>query len=760
MKNLVSVLKSRSLLPAVVTAVLLLFGVLLFLYALPEKDFSDELLITDCIWLDAWALAFFLVVVAVWMSGVSRKAKSRLLIGLFSWYGFLVVCLVLDGTPFGINAYWGDQKFRTAMILKFVSFFGWPDFYYRDLPSFYPPVYYFLLSLYARVFSVEAFKMIKIGTMLIYLVGPIVLYALWRKLVSPIQALLVTVFTFLFCSMGKNMPFLAPHAFVANSLFIPWWLYYIEQIRRPRGDWRFYLAGGIIGGLLFMTYYYPFFIGGLLLLARTVFRGSVRQVFESRMHLGQAWGVLVAAAVFSAPFWGPLVLGMLQFGSDAAQQEWHHLGSTGIAFKFMEFSIPGLLLLVSLFGIVKRFHQPVSRGLMLLTATVVVFYFLGAVLGALNRPINLIKANEFVPVLAGPMIGLLLARLLRLRKRRDRISLALPVLIAILLLFFLHEFNGMAKHPMIQTARTAYVPTFGLNAVEMEQRKGETFLAIEELYSFFPVYAFIAANEHYSHPASRFYDRYTFLRLLHDAADPCLTAIGFRHNTFDPIDYFMPRLHKDSYELYISLSNYPDRLKTKTLRFAPSFFDDSRLFRPETGDNLYAVLEPPPDFPMRDFSTDSPHDSLLVLARAKVLTAFLDPAGNDLVSNYLGTDWSNWRKILTYDRPFRFGDEISLISCDLVSGRDSLYMFFTVHAEQDIRPVYRMFLHVIPDDGGRMQNYDFKPEPATATWEKGDIFVLMRAIPQPSSGFKFGAGFFNEDINIESIFKAQVAVQP
>ncbi|UCD18249.1 MAG: arabinofuranosyltransferase, partial [Candidatus Zixiibacteriota bacterium] len=192
MKNMKFKILSRDYLPSgSAVSLLLLFAFYLFLYSLPGKRFSEELLITDMIWLDAWGLASYMVLVVVWAAKMHWRLKARLLVAIFSVYGFITVCLILDGTPFGMNAYWGDQKFRQAMILKLIEFFPPVDFYYRDLPPFYPPVYYFLLSLVGRVFSLEAFRMIKAGTMLIYLVGPFLLYLMWRRIVSPFQAALI-----------------------------------------------------------------------------------------------------------------------------------------------------------------------------------------------------------------------------------------------------------------------------------------------------------------------------------------------------------------------------------------------------------------------------------------------------------------------------------------------------------------------------------------------------------------------------------------
>jgi len=209
----------------------ILGGCYLFFGALETKIFTEELLIWDCIRLDFWALLFCFVIIFIWRSGLSWQSRSVLLLSSLAIYALVTVGLIFDGTPFSINAYWGDQKFRTAMIAKYLSFGNFTDVFYRGLPPFYPPLYYFLLSLYARVFSIEAFKMIKIGNLLIYLFGPFILYFLWKRLVSPLQAFLITFFTFLFCSLGKITPLVSPHAFIGNTVFIPWWLYYIERVK-------------------------------------------------------------------------------------------------------------------------------------------------------------------------------------------------------------------------------------------------------------------------------------------------------------------------------------------------------------------------------------------------------------------------------------------------------------------------------------------------------------------------------------------------
>jgi len=720
-------------------------GLYLFTYALPSKTFNEELLITDCIWLDAWALGFFIAVILIWISRLSWRWKAGILVGLFSIYGVVMVSLTFNGTPFGFNAYWGDQKFRTAMILKFITFAGWPDFYYKDLPAFYPPLYYYLLSLYARLFSVEAFKMIKVGTLLIYLIGPGLLYCLWRRLVTPFAAALVTICTFLFCSAEMLAMYAFPHAFLANIFFVPWWLYYVGQVRPPsQYRWTYYLAGGVIGGLIFMTYYYVFFVGGLLWLVRTVVRGRWRLNVGRNWHPGRALGVLLAAALFSAPFWLPLVWSMVSIGADPAQQEWHHADSTGILFRFQDFSIIGVVYLAALYYALRHHYNPKYRELLLLVGAAFLFCFIGIVLGAMQKPIIVIKAREFVSMLAGPFVGLMLAGLLRRSGIIKKARLAVPVLASFLLLFLLNSSNGIAKHGATRTARKATVPTFHADPAEMNRLAGAVFLTgVEELQAFYPVYNFFSINQHYSHPAGQFMNRYRFLYTLKEIDDPYLVHLALRHNVYDPVDVIMPRRQGDNFEFYAAVSNYPDRFVSKTLSFPVSLFSDTTRFVPLSGDNMYRVVDISP-------APNSTHDGAHRYATDDIYAGWvdyvaqsLDAAGQSMLASYVGQDRIGRRELLKSDDGHTFGNELTLLSCNAIKKADSLLLVFVVYAERNISRDYRTFLHLFPDDGGTMQNYDFSPEPQTRTWKNGDINLLARSIPIGGGDFSLSIGFFH-----------------
>ncbi len=615
----------------------LVLAVYLFRISLPAKKFSDVGLIYDLIWLDAWSLAFCLILAVIWMSGFSRRTIAFLAVAVIGVYGFIEISLLLDGTPFSFNSYWGDQKFRLAIISNLMDL-GWAsDCYYRQLPLFYPPLLYYGLALLARLGSWEAYEMLKIGSLLIYLIGPVVLYVLWRPLVGAVRAWLIVLFTFLISSFGVPYPLTVPHAFVASVAFIPWWLTYIEQVRRPEGKWQFYRMGGLIGAAIFSIYFYPFFIGTFILLLRlTLFRrASFWRV--PGFKWSRALGVLAVAVILSMPYWLPVFWSIVEYGIDRSRGGWHHISSVGIVALFQEITVPGLLFLAGIVYALKRHTDPVNRGLLILTACVFPFLLIGSVLGANDSPINLVKARDFVNVLAGPFIGLMAATGLRWRAGR-RARWVVPAVLWLAVVVCCHHFNSFGKHAFVKTARTAYVPTWNTNANEMAARTGTVFLTgHEELFAFYPVYSYIAANEHYSNPAAQFKKRYDLLCLLEEVKDPRLFNIALRGNRYDPVGFFMPRAGDQTWDLTVSLSNYPDRYDTKVFRFARDVTADTTLFRLEQGDYLFSVLEPPevgedvPGIVNSEFG-----DSLAYLERAAMIREHLSLAGQEELDRYLG----------------------------------------------------------------------------------------------------------------------------
>lgn len=251
--------------------------------------------------------------------------------------------------------------------------------------------------------------------------------------------------------------------------------------------------------------------------------------------------MLVLSAVASSWYWGPALFSVVQFGSKPSDQEWYHLGHPGLPFPFLEFSLLGALSVAGIAYAMSRRSTRLFRGLLSLLATTLGVYMVGSILGALDHPINVPKSTEFLRFLVGPLIGLAAAGVWRLCRFRGRMGAALIVIASLSTLVFLNQFNSLTKGGFVKAARSASVPTFDFGVGESPEHDAVFLAANPLLTAFNPVYTFIATNQHYSHPASRYMQRYEFLFLLQGFEEPRLFNLALRNNVFDKVDYFFPK---------------------------------------------------------------------------------------------------------------------------------------------------------------------------------------------------------------------------
>jgi hypothetical protein len=749
-------LAGRSL-AAIALSAFLLLGVYLFRYALPVKPFSEELLIYDTIWLDAWSLGFVLVCAAIWLSPFSGRAKALLGVLALGVYGFVEIAVIFDGTPFSSYAYWGDQKFRQAIILKFMEL-GYPvDYYYKGLTVFYPPLLYLILAWLGKLVMLPAHAMLKTGGMLIYLLGPIALYWLWKPLTGRIRAWLVVLFTFLLSSCSYPYMLSAPHAFVAIAIFVPWWLRYVENIRGHESGMRHNLLGGLLGAVIVSTYYYPLFVGVFLLTVRLLWTLAGHRGIQ--LHGAFRWrrvlGVAVWSALFSCWYWAPIVWTALTTDFNASIAQWHHSESTSLEVAFTSLTWPGLLFLAGITFSLWRWCSPLHRALLMFPAITFVYVLVGSVLGAIDHPINLIKARDMMVVFGGPFVGLAAAALLR-RFQRGRRQWIVPALTALALIVLCDKFSEYAGSGMVKTARQAYVPTWNTDAAEMRTRSASVFLCGEETFpSFYPVYTFLAANEHYSHPASRFKERYDFLALLETETDPRIVNIALRTNRYDVVDYFMPHREGAAFDVTVSLSNYPNKYFTRIFKFPETLVADTALFRRCKGDDLYEILEPSDlTSPKAHYVQPSAPDTLVPLMHLRMIRERLSEAGQVELDVYTGVDWSNWRSLSVIGKTTVFGDSAELRDVSIVADGDSLHLMMAFKALDVLSRRFRVSVHLFVDE--LMSNYDFDPQTASNTWGRYETVICRRTIPRPSDSVRICVGLFDRSGKLPGTWWAEL----
>lgn len=694
--------------------------------------------------LDAWNLLFVGALATILIAHAARGISIAASLASVSIYGIVALIIVFAPSQFPDNGFWGDQKFRIAMIEHFMVHGTLTDYYYRDLPIFYPPTYYYTLAVLGKFFGITAYKVAQVGLGLLYVVMPASLYFLWRKLLSVRAALVVTVAVMLVDIGGSFMLVAVPHAFVANSFLVPWCLYYVFGIHRSATlKWQSWLAGSVIGALILSTYFYPFILLGFFLAASLILTLIFR---KRRLGIIDSWPgaliVLCGVGLFSLWYWLPNVLAITRLGMDRSRGDWYYAMSGGLNFPFVDWNWTGALGLVAIVIALTRWKRRVISALLLLTLSCLFLFMIGSILGALDISINLTKDREFVWALIAPLIGLGFYTMSgKIQRHRSAKVFQLGGAV-LLLLLCVQGMTRLAHDSYIEKARVTVAPNYQLTDDETTALTDKVLLASnEECFAFLPAKAFININEHYAHPASQFALRYDFLTHLCKICDRRLFHYALRHNRFDAIDYVFPERRGDSIWLYVALSAYPDGLVLKQLAFPAAFLEDTSLYQRVGKSSLYRVLNLNDDQLMRDTSSDGPSNAKAI-AHSQATLSRLQQSRSRLPENFI---IPHVNSLVDPAKPVWLDKSLLLTDCVVVNASDSMTVVATLRKNRPVHLPTRLYLHVYaPPNNDTLQNYDFPSSINIADWSVGDVVTVERRLPRVDTDFSFVLGIFGE----------------
>ena len=734
----------------------LALAVALFLTSLFPKIHTEKQLIYDLIWLDAWGIFFVVLLAMWWRAPLTLRLKGFMGAVGTGIYAAVTIALFFDGSSFGYNAYWGDGKFRIAQILHFMVF-GWgTDFFYKDLPTFYPPAYYYALASIGDFLSIKAHEAVRVGHLLVAFFMPICLYYLYRRIVAPVTAALIALASMLIAPVGASYFLLTPHQFIGDALFLPWWLVFVEGVGTSRRRWWHLVSGSLLGAVIFATYFYPFFIVAFLLLLKIALGPVVKWWRWTRRQWTDALAVMIGAAIISSPYWFPVLRSIVAHGIDRSRGGWHHLDSPGVDFAFLQFTLAGAVALAGILYLARRPGRPIHRAILMLFSSSLLFYLFGSITGAVGPEFNLIKLHDLVSIIAAVPAGLLAATALRWSRRQGRSRYVTYVLATAICLVLVGQLHSLARHQGIITARTAKAPTFGLSEKSATALAGKVVLTgHEELFSFYPAFTFIAQNEHYSHPAAQFASRYEFLAHLSQVRNPYLFAAALAHNRFSEVDYFFPLLEKGKYLMRISFSNYPDRHITKQITFAPDVLADTLVVRPTDSRDLYEIsreqLSPLTDRRWTINPSDHAFSSLL----STHLRPYLSDEGQVLVRAHAEHVSSPVTEVQP-NLPANLVDSVQVLSIDLVPTGDSTLLAVRCMILGHLDPDLRLWCHVT-DTRRPFSNLDMRFPSRSSSYSAWDLVYLTRWIPSSIAGDTISLGLWDGN---ERVGQTLVCVLP
>ena len=525
------------------------------------------------------AVALAVVVLALRFGPETTGLLLALLTGLFLCVGAAVLLNANSFAPLGAAA---DQSYRTAYLTKFAHHWGLVDYAYKGLPSFYPPLFFWVLGRFSALSGVAAWHMLKVGLLYTAFLVPVVGWLLWRPVVGPRRAAAVVVVTSLVFQDWYN-----PHLWLAIAIFVPWWLGFVLGVGRNRRLTKGALVGAILlGAIVALTYWYVLFIGlvqlaGLLLLRR-VARTHGREL-EPR-HLRDVAIVLGGIVVATAIYWLPLAASIISSSGAQTMQNRYYTGDeVPFPTEFFTFDLRGLVLLGGLVWLLATsFRRSLSLHLLGIAAAAYALYFFGYIGFLLDYPLDTLRVRgviEFVLAAGAALAFLDVAQAIVSRRLSDRVdpkAAAVALGIAAVVVAVAIGQDSVRSIPYLDQQRDAKYPAHLIATFERvthgNVNNRVVLTSLPDLSSFLPVFVFNTSDAHYSHPAAEFNDRASFLRTLSKDEDPEAFAIALLHNRYDTIDYVvMPSFGNDLVYDYLG-DAFPRGVSPKSLSFSKDLF--------------------------------------------------------------------------------------------------------------------------------------------------------------------------------------------
>jgi galactan 5-O-arabinofuranosyltransferase len=153
--------------------------------------------LNDIIQCKIWLALSILAALALYSLPLQKRHKFVLGLILLSYYFVILYALLYKGTDFGLNGPWGDNATRLTYVTKFRDFSSpYQSMYSKNLPPFYPPLWFFISGKLAWLFGIEGYKTIKLGYFVTFALFPILLFYAWNKIIPRPHAFMISTLTF------------------------------------------------------------------------------------------------------------------------------------------------------------------------------------------------------------------------------------------------------------------------------------------------------------------------------------------------------------------------------------------------------------------------------------------------------------------------------------------------------------------------------------------------------------------------------------
>ena len=221
--------------------------------------------------------------------------------GLFAAWTALLLRTSWHGTPFPAGGVYGDAGRLAAMATRYTVTSASSDGIVAGVPSEYPPLYPWLIGKAAVHFHTEAWRLLAPAAIIAVSLSIVAGFVLWSRLTSPGAALLISALNLIVYGKPDKA-----YEVLALAIVVPLILLTVGSPERGRLHW---LAAGLIGGLMALTYYaYLVYAAlGVLFLVWRSFRVESRR-WAYAWYLGRVVAVMLVVSLWYLVPYGRVML--------------------------------------------------------------------------------------------------------------------------------------------------------------------------------------------------------------------------------------------------------------------------------------------------------------------------------------------------------------------------------------------------------------------------------------------------------------------
>jgi len=520
-------------------------------------------------------------------------ASSAYLISKRKHYAFSISLLsvalltsslwMMFGAKTILGGFGGDNSFSMVMVANFMHSNFSSDVTYKGLSSFYPFYFYYAVAKIALLFDLSYYKALKYGAFITIYFLPIVTYLLWRNIYGRQESYIIVLSTMFVLTI--SILFRKSYEVISLVFVIPWWIYYFNLSAKVRKE---AIVGGLIGGVLFGTFYYWFF--PIFLATIWVFFSNYKNF---KQHFRYYLIFVISFFITSSPYLLPYIIDLIQYGSEPFQNRYFTVHSLHFPLEYIN-TPKDFLLFSGLIYLILFRHKLVECYLLVLFISSYVWIFFGHIGIIADAPLLVNKMGIFINLILSIGFGLMLNHLAK-KLRHSPINPKSTVSIALLILMITPLFTQISdayNSPELKSAKEFKVNEAWLDREILELFKEKNILADRSRMlttSNYPIYFFTTWSSCYTHPASQLSKRLEFIEELSKSKNSSFIIWILRNNIFSSIDFVW--LTDKTFN--ILHENFPNAnpYKKLNIKFNDIFF--SKLQKVKNRKELYIVPSNP-----------------------------------------------------------------------------------------------------------------------------------------------------------------------